>query len=584
MTTTSVVVDLTGDDSQDALSVARDALAGRLVAAPVSWVFIVQDNGLLAAELARAECALVTVVVGNSPPVNAWSAGVQVVVDGEVLFIPSPEACLALQLEDLGLLGDADVAIAYASHDPGHPAAVRLLAFTAAAYASVRGFHLGIRDPKQCLVDLVTRIVWANGRPAVQSDPPDEPDSNYAPPRGVVTNLPAWRFRPPSSAPLVTAVVMVTDGFEPDCLSAIKAQVLDDLSVVVLDTTQSSQVREWVESNQRDYPRFGLRDSITYLAIGNTSHDNEAALSLCAAEYLLFMNARDLLLPWAMETALRRFKAGTSAVAGPRVHFDRSSGNVSSTAEPYLDSVAMVKRSTALTLLSHAHPTARTFGSWEFMRPLLGGADHTTIAFALSATADPQPTKGVRWLSTTPKVDPVRLAAPYLPDTTVERFLVFSRYCVGKIDEIDGYSRLVGVVSSFSPSGTATDEIAVVEKATYRDMARLSRSNIPYEIVALTPSTQPRSHCREAVQRILTKMLHSLPATDVLRIESVDAVGGIETPSSDLLGWLSFRPGRQKPLNLALSAERAEAVRSRTFGDSSVTYWSRTTMQEQDDE
>lgn len=582
MTSTSVVVDLTDADTPHGLEVAQQALRGELTSPDVSWVFVVPDNGLLSNALARAECALVTVVVGNAPPVNHWSAGVQVVVEGRVLFVPSPEACLTLRAGDLDLLDGADVAIAYAPHEPGHPAAVRLLGFTVEAYASVRGFHLGIRDPKQCLVDLVTRIVWAKGRPAVQVDPPDEPDARYSPPRGVIANLPAWRFRPPSAPPLVTAVVMVTDGFEPDCLSAIKAQVVDDLAIVVLDTTQSSLVREWVELKQRDYPRFGLRDSITYLAVGDTSHDNEAALALCAGEYLFFMNARDLLLPWAMETALRRFKAGTSAVAGPRVHFDRSTAKVSSTADPYRNSVAMLKRATAVALLSHGHPTARAFGSWGFLRPLLGGIEHTTIAFALSVAADPQPAKGVKWLSATPKADHARLAAPYLPDASVDRFLVFRRYCVGKIDEIGGYSRIVGIVSSFTPDGVATDEIAVVDQATYGDMARLSRANIPYEIVAVTPGAQAKAYCREALQHMLKRKLDSLAASDVLHIESVDAVGGIRTDATELLGWVSYRPGNQKPLNLALSAQPAAALSTRTTGDSSVTYWSTTTMQERD--
>ena len=543
-------------------------------------MFVVEDNGLLAADLARSSCTLVTVALGNAPSVNHWSAGVQVVVEGRVLLLPSPDACLALRASDLELLDGTNVTIAYGPHLPGHPADVRLVGFTVEAYAAVRGFNLGIRDPKQCLTDLVTRIVWATGEPAVQADLPDEPDAQYSPPSGVVANLPTWRFRPPSAPPLVTAVVMVTDGFEPDCLSSIKAQVLDDLAIVVLDTSQSSGVREWVEQNRRDFLRFGLRDSIQYLAVGNTSHDNESALSLCQGEYLLFMNARDLLLPWAMETCLRRFKAGTSAVAGPRVHFDGPTSKVSDLAERYTNSVAMVRRETAVAVLSHGHPTARAFGSWRFLRPLLGGIEHTSIAMALSAAADPHPPKGIKWLSSTPKAHRMRLADPYLPDSSVGRFLVFRRYCVGKIDEIDAYSRLVGIVASFTPEGVATDEIAVVDRATYADMARLSRANIPYEILAKRPGSQPGRYCRDTLQGMLSSKLAALADSHLLKIQTVDAIGEAAPAGPDaLLGWVSYRPSNQTPLNLALSAEPVAELSTRFAGDSSVTYWSKTSLQ-----
>lgn len=583
MTSTSVVVDLTQDDSAASLQIAQRAMQGELTPFAASWVFIVQDNGRLSAELGKADCTLVTVNAGPASRVNDWSAGVQVVVGGDVLFVPSAEACLALQAGDGELLERASVAIAYEPHDPGHPAEVRLVAFTVEAYAAVRGFHLGVREPRRCLIDLVTRIVWATGESATHVNLPDEPDGEFVAPRGVIANLPIWRFRPPSAPPLVSVIVLVTDGFEPDALSSIKAQGFDDVEIVVVDTQQSSEVREWVVANQRDYLRFGLRDTTTYLASGNTSHENEAALALCRGRYLLFMNARDLLLPWALETCLRRFKAGTSAIAGPRVHFDQTTGDISPVAEPYVNSVALVERDTAINLLTHGHPTAQEFGSWSFMRPLLGGVEHTSIAFALNSGATARPARSVTWKAANPRGDVRALAAPYLPDTVTERFLVFRRYCVGKVDEIGAYSRLVGTLTCFSSEGVATDEIAVVSDASYGDMARLSRANIPYEVVAQTSDAQSHRYINQALQEKLSDRLDDLAEDQVMRIESVDAVGGGSSgESGDPLGWVSYKPSHMPPLNLALSAQDAAATAHDSTQDGSVTYWSRVDLEREE--
>lgn len=552
---TTVLVDLVDRDDEAGLALANAALGGSLCSHEGPWVFVVAENGLLASSLGKSPSTLVT-LPETSRPADRWGAGVQTVGAGRVIVLPDPEALSVLTQADLAPQIETDVLL-FARKDQGTGEVRRGAGFLIDHYTATRGFDIRITDPEVVLEDLVRRIAAVSGQQATlegELAAPRVVKAANAKPPTVVANLPVWRHRPPSAAPLVTVLVVVDSmDFEKDCLSAIKAQQFDDLEILVVDFTRSAGVQEWVAHNERSFPRFGILDDITYVSVDADPVSLSRVASLIRGRYCLLLHASDLVLPWAMETGLRRLRPGTVGITGRRVHFDDASGAVSPEASKWSDSVGLIKSDAVRWHLLFGLTDGVTPGTWPAIRGQIGGLETDLTIFALSKKADAAPSNAAAWKAPG-SVDRLQRVANYLPDRLIRRQITFRHHTVGKVDEIDAYDRVAGTISMFNPLGQLVQEETIVHSARYVDMARLARARIPFEIDAIAGSTQWPALLRDRLSVKLEEHLRRLPAGRLLSVRSVDCVGGATSSDQDgLLGWVSYAEAGRPPLNLCLT-------------------------------
>lgn len=324
-----------------------------------------------------------------------------------------------------------------------------------AFYAYMRGFDLRIRTFRDAFNDLSRRVKQMSGsigtlvaesHVAQDGGPIERPRPQtyeFWRSNGVFVNLPRWRFMPfyePRDLKIVRVNPVPTSGFD-----ASKCQSIDGSEVVDLFANENDQVD-------------ALKDYCV---------ENPGTIIAPVASSVNVLPDRLLEQIQHIRSAQTYVVGGTVTMIEGQIQLVRSDSRSFSSTGVDLEGLSAVCAPSEVIV--------------KLITGDLGGLRRAnTKAIVAAATSTALDGSGA-----VPVQGPLNAqVTSYLNHVAGDDYMIFDQYPVGRVDYINGYDRIAGVVALVDENGSLICESAAVRNPSAADLLRLSRLGLQFKLVS----------------------------------------------------------------------------------------------------